>query len=68
MVKTSPTHPDFADRYEALLDAARTGDGEAIREAFQIAVPTYRPEAAAPTGSGRGDGAMVEPELRTRAA
>lgn len=68
VAKTSTLDPAFADHYEALLDAARTGDGEAIREAFQSAVPTYRPEAAAPTGSGRGDGAMAEPELRTRAA
>ena len=41
-----------------LLEAARSGDGARVRAALQAAVPTYRPDAAAPTGSGRGDGAV----------
>lgn len=51
---------DLQTRLDALFTAARVGDGEDIRAAFQTLVPTYRPDAAAPLGSGRalsGDGA-----------
>ena len=54
---------DFEARLDDLFEAARSGDGETVRRAFQRLVGTYSPDAAAPTGSGRqlgGDGASVE--------
>ncbi|MEM6325500.1 MAG: nucleoside-diphosphate sugar epimerase/dehydratase, partial [Bacteroidota bacterium] len=58
--KVAPA-PDFAAALDALIKAAEVGDGARIRMALQRAVPTYHPEAAAPIGSGRGDGAMTPP-------
>ena len=57
---------DLDPLLDALFAAARSGDADAVRQAFRDLVPTYRPEAAAPTGSGRaarpsGDG-HVGPE------
>ena len=52
--KPAGARPGGLDAFiEPLLEAARSGDGVRIRAALQEAVPTYRPEAAAPTGSGR---------------
>ena len=47
---------------EALFDAARDHDPDAIRDAFRRLVPTYRPDAAVPTGSG-GDGSVASAQL-----
>ncbi|MDT0631805.1 nucleoside-diphosphate sugar epimerase/dehydratase [Rubrivirga sp. S365] len=47
---------DITPLLDALFEAARSGDGDAVRQAFRGLVPTYRPEAAAPTGSGASAG------------
>ncbi len=60
---------DVDARLDALFDAARSNDRDAIRDAFRHLVPTYSPQSAAPTGSGReavrtmGDGAIAPVEL-----
>ena len=58
----------FPAKLEALLEAAQTGSDQAVRDAFQYVVPSYKPESAAPEGSGRseagpasGDGSTLEP-------
>jgi FlaA1/EpsC-like NDP-sugar epimerase len=65
---------DLSALLDDLMDAARSHDPAAIRAAFQALVPTFAPDAAAPTGSGRddpaGDGTSSEgkvPELLIRA-
>jgi FlaA1/EpsC-like NDP-sugar epimerase len=55
---------DLQGRLDDLLEAARTHDPDTIRAAFGALVPTYSPDSAAPTGSGRrgttGDGSMAD--------
>ncbi len=63
VAKKAAPSAGLASGLDALFEAAHTNDGDAIRAAFQRLVPSYSPQAAAPTGSGRdvrpagGDGA-----------
>ena len=59
VAKKAPPAANFERRIAALFEAAEATDGDAVRRAFRAIVPTYAPDAAAPTGSGRiagGDG------------
>ena len=59
VARKAPAGGDLDALLDGLFSAARDGDGGDVRAAFRALVPTYRPDAAAPTGSGgSGDGAL----------
>ena len=53
VARRGTTDGGFGERIDHLLNAARDGAGDGVRDAFRALVPTYRPEAAAPEGSGK---------------
>ena len=67
VAKKAEVTDDLDGRLGQLIQAAEVNDGDSVRSAFESVVETYRPEQAAPTGSGRiatphgapsGDGAV----------
>jgi FlaA1/EpsC-like NDP-sugar epimerase len=61
VARKAPPSGELGALLDRLFDAAREGTGADVRAAFRALVPTYRPDAAAPTGSGAvssGDGAV----------
>lgn len=59
--------PDLHAKLDTLFAAAQSDDPSAVRAAFHRLVPTYSPQDAVPTGSGRiatsGDGSLAAAQL-----